>query len=283
MMKRFLCLVTALLMLLLISGCSKETQPLADITDYNSETVFPVGDNNQSMENSGKSENMTNNSGFVVRDRKYTYEGYDVVILNVENQTEQNYSITINGAYLDENGAVLQEETQTFEGFEAGWKNYFLFQPDLTFDRFTYTLDVQEFSGECVASKMEISWNPGEVTRIITGIANITGDFDDRLVLDTHLYFNDTGTVAMDIYFHVVILNSEGEIFRINEPRLYGSFRDPYGATYPPQEKHDKPLYLTYGLPDEDVSLPEELQDGFTLLIAVTGAEWDPTWINQTA
>lgn len=283
MMKRFLCLVTALLMLLLISGCSKETQSLPELSDYNSEAFFPVGDNSQATVSGGTSENTTNSSGFVVRDKKYTYEGYDLVILNVENQTEQNYSITINGAYLDENGDVLQEETQTFEGFEAGWKNYFLFQPDLTFDSFTYTLEVQEFSDECVASKMEIEWIPGEVTRIITDNAAITGDSDDRLWLETHLYFTNEGTIAMEIYFHVVILNSENEIFRINQQRLYyeGTFRNPYGATYPPQEKHDKPLYLTYGLPDEDVSLPEELQDGFTLLIAVTGAKWDPAWTNN--
>lgn len=84
----------------------------------------------------------------------------------------------------------------------------------------------------------------------------------------------------MKIYYHVVILDSEGEIFRVNQQRLYASSRTPYDGTYPPQETHDKPLYLTYGLPDEKVSLPDELQDGFTLLIALTSAEWDPTWTN---
>ena len=262
-----------------LSGCSVREQAAGEISDYDSQAFVPVGDSNGTE--SGGAATVT--GGFIVSEKKYDFEGNNLVVLNVENQTDKNYTITINGAYLDENGEVLREETQAFEGFEAGWKNYFLFQPDLTFDSFTYTLDVQEFSGECVASKMEISWNPGEVTRIITNFAPVTGDSDDRLILNAHLYFNDTGTIPMDIYFHVVILNSQGEIFRINEPRLYGSFREPYRAIYPPQEKHDKPLYLTYGWPDEDVSLPEELQDGFTLLVAVTSAKWDSTWTNQVA
>lgn len=285
MRKRILYLVTALLLLSLLSGCEKETQSLPELSGYHSETVFPVGDSSHATASSGNSEHTANNSGFVVRDKKYTYEGYDLVILNVENQTEQNYSITINGSYLDENGEVLQEESQTFEGFEAGWSNYFLFLPELTFDRFAYTLDVQEFDGECVASKMKIEWNPGEVIRMTKPFMTSPNDYADRQILFAHLYFTDTGTVPMDISFHVVILNSEGEIFRINEPRYTNgfTFRDPYRAVYPPQEKHSKEVWLTFGPPEEDLSLPEELQDGFSFLVAVTGAEWDSAWTNQTA
>ena len=44
---------------------------------------------------------------FVVKDKKYSFEGNDLVLVSVENQTNKNYSVTITGSYLDKDGNVL--------------------------------------------------------------------------------------------------------------------------------------------------------------------------------
>lgn len=95
-------------------------------------------------------------AGFVIKDKKYAFKGNDLVILSVENQTEDNYSLTINGSYLDKDGKVLKTESQTFEGFSAGFSNYFVFQPGIVFDRFEYTVETKAFDGICLIDSYEI-------------------------------------------------------------------------------------------------------------------------------
>ena len=95
-------------------------------------------------------------AGFVIKDKKYAFKGNDLVILSVENQTEDNYSLTINGSYLDKDGKVLKTESQTFEGFSAGLSNYFVFQPGIVFDRFEYTVETKAFDGICLIDSYEI-------------------------------------------------------------------------------------------------------------------------------
>lgn len=62
---------------------------------------------------------------FVVSDNKYDYNGANLELLRVENQTNRRFNVTIHGKYLDANGDVLTEETQTYTCFPAGWSNYF--------------------------------------------------------------------------------------------------------------------------------------------------------------
>ena len=254
------------------SGCSKEVLPLPEISDYDSEAVFPVGDESQSTD-------AAPSGNFVVRDRKYTYEENDLALLYVENQTNQNYTLTINGAYLDENGEVLREETQTFEGFEAGWQNYFLFQPNIAFDRFTYTLETEVYTGECAASQMQLGWT--QEVQLFQHNDTVSWEGYGKPVkkmqkqLSVNIYFTNHGTVPMDIAYIIIVLDSSGEIFSV-----YPNY---ISATYPPEEKHHREVFLVEDIPvEDDITLPEELQDGFTILIPLKNAKWNPTWTNQT-
>lgn len=106
--------------------------------------------------------------GFIVKKSNYVYEDLDISILYIENQTNENYSITINGKYLDENGNVLKTETQSFEQFAAGFKNYFLFQPDIQFVSFEYDLSFEKYEGDIYVNDIEI-WFEG-LTEVLTHI-----------------------------------------------------------------------------------------------------------------
>ena len=105
---------------------------------------------------------------FSVHEQKYDYRDHDdhLVVLSVENQSNQSYTLTVKGQYLDEDGRVLKEENQTIEGFAAGWKNHFFFAPEIPFDRFVYTVDVEEYTGTCYTNLFAYSWSFREITSV---------------------------------------------------------------------------------------------------------------------
>ena len=56
--------------------------------------------------------------------------------------------MTIHAKFLSADGTVLKTETQSFEGFPAGWQNHFVFMPQIQYDAMEYTLDVKQYTGE---------------------------------------------------------------------------------------------------------------------------------------
>lgn len=165
-------LMTAILLVLafgvaMFAGCSAAPKEAGEISDYDSVAVIPVGDTGTGTEGSANDESAENSGtaaggSFVVSDKTYAYGENNIAVLHVENQTDKNYSITLNGTYLDKNGEVLQEETKTFAGFAAGWQNNFFFIPGIAFDKFTYTLETTEYDEECLAQNYTLVWSAGE-------------------------------------------------------------------------------------------------------------------------
>ena len=68
--------------------------------------------------------------------------------IKLENQSEVNCTVTIHAKFLSADGTVLKTETQSFEGFPAGWQNHFVFMPQIQYDTMEYTLDVKQYTGE---------------------------------------------------------------------------------------------------------------------------------------
>ena len=161
----FLALAVALAIAFL-GSCSPSGNPIGEISDFDSETRFPVRQTNGMVriDASGRSmdEGPVEQVGeFLVRERQYAYKDSDhnLVVLYVENQSQQNCTLTITGQYLDGNGSVLQEEVQRFEGFAAGGTNSFFFAPELYFDRFAYTLQTETYSGTCYTNLFRYTWS----------------------------------------------------------------------------------------------------------------------------
>lgn len=87
-------------------------------------------------------------NGYSVKGRKYEYEGFDLLVLFVSDETKIANNIEITVDYLDEDGNTILTETQTFEGFAAGWKNYFVFYPRwLYFDSYNCTIEATPYQG----------------------------------------------------------------------------------------------------------------------------------------
>ena len=78
----------------------------------------------------------------------YEYQGNNITVLKLENHSEANCTVTIQAKFLSKSGTVLKTETQSFEGFPAGWQNYFVFMPQMKYATMEYTLDVEEYTGK---------------------------------------------------------------------------------------------------------------------------------------
>ena len=88
---------------------------------------------------------------FSVKEKTYDYNGANVSILQVENKSEQAYTITITGKFKDSNGKVIKTESKTFEGFPGGWSNYFVFQPGVKYSNVSWDMKADVFNGETLA------------------------------------------------------------------------------------------------------------------------------------
>ena len=142
------------------SSASSEEQPSESSTTEPSEIPSESSDEEP---NSGEQQT----GGFAVKMAKYDYDNtleqqnsyafthigkagtVSIALLDITNETDKHYSITINGRYLDKDGRVLKAETQTWDQFKSGWQKYFLFRPGITFEKFEYTIEMTEYTGDC--------------------------------------------------------------------------------------------------------------------------------------
>ena len=183
-MKKLLTLSLAILLCLSVfTGCnmsqtpddSNTPEPPKDvIDDYDNENEIEVeiggdNENNENIENNNNNQNEnkpndenkdpnkqpvtgpehTNTIGkFIAKDKTYAYQGNNVTIIKLENQSEVNCTVTIHAKFLSADGTVLKTETQSFEGFPAGWQNHFVFMPGMKYDTMEYTLDIEQYTGE---------------------------------------------------------------------------------------------------------------------------------------
>ena len=156
-MKKLPALVLAILLCLTtIVGCNTpqtpqtpdDTNTLAPpedvIDDYDNENEIEIGGEQLDAD----SEHTDIIGKFVAKDKTYAYQGNNVTIIKLENQSEVNCTVTIHAKFMSADGTVLKTETQSFEGFPAGWQNHFVFMPQIQYDAMEYTLDVKQYTGE---------------------------------------------------------------------------------------------------------------------------------------
>lgn len=320
-------MLAALLMLAIaaamLAGCSRPNGA-GEISDYDAQSFIPVGNptgendrsetgsrpNVDSGESTGGAtdgngtgtvtETQTQTGGFLVSEKRYGFgendliavnvedKGNSLVVLNVENQTDKNYAITINGAYLDENGETLKEETVTFEGFAAGWKNNFFFLPGIPFDKFVYTLQAEEYDGECLAQLFAPYWevkqslfqedNGAGYQKVMSeleewhkgGEAGDPPNFDEMYSMGIHLFYGfDYGDTPRDLYIYVrmLILSGEGEPVAYHDYSKWGASKWDRGKGDDRNPKQ-KPFYT---FPDQEhLEWPEALKGNLTVLFSIT-------------
>ncbi len=111
--------------------------------------------------------------GFSIKRKRYYYKGNavmdefnipqtpypagEVLLLNVKNETDTNYSATLTVTYFDENGEKIKTEKQVFKEFAAGFQKYCLFKPQNSYASYACELTLTEYTGEIWADKIYYS------------------------------------------------------------------------------------------------------------------------------
>ena len=196
-------------------------------------------------------------------------------MLNVTNQNTDNYSVKVEGYYLDANGAVLKTETKFVEGYAAGYVKDFLFNPGIAFDSFKFTLTAEKFSGECYEDDFYMKdvvlrqgtacgFTPEELA---AGF-EVTKQYPCLWLDGSWGYSGTTYPAYFDRTY--IIINSNGDVHLILDHNNFNSIR---GYRIPQPDAVNSTIWSLYlSFSEEDV-WPKELRDGYQILFAFTASE----------
>lgn len=262
-MKRLM-LVCLVLLTMLISGCGREIDetssyviglPSDPIENYDhASNIVPDG------EESEISAEQTLTDGFLVKDKKYTYKDQNIVILNVENQTDKNYAVTIRGTYLDKDGNVLGTETQSSDQYSAKYQGYFLFAPETEFDRFVYTFEATQSSGPFYAKDIVYVFKGLSEWKVVNHELLAQGDRTKYPHICAAVNMAYKGTTQLFVRSTWIFVNEKEQIVgfgNINEAIL----SDPNPVF---EGESHLPLYYTK---EETLVWPEEFEGKITAIL----------------
>lgn len=152
---------------------------------------------------------------FTVKDKVYDFRGNNIAIVSVKNGTNKDYSVTIKGSFLDKDGNVLKTETQTLDQYSAGYENYFLFEPNIAFDKFTYEIETSEADGPFFAKYFDFKYNGLNYTPTVIHSLMAQGDYTRYPTVNADLRYEYTSNETSSIYVRWVIMSAEGEIMAL--------------------------------------------------------------------
>lgn len=189
------------------------------ITEYDSTSriIFEASKNDETEQETTFDETQNHIRGLFIKEKKYSYESNNVVILNVTNETTNNYEVTITMTFYSNKGEKLNTQTQTYNDIAAQHSTYFLFQPNIPFDSYKYEVSTSLYKGECYLSNIESgSWNSD------TAIFNIyntpineldrQGDNTFYYALFSNFQLKNNNKVKLYIRTIAVSINSNDEI-----------------------------------------------------------------------
>lgn len=230
-MKKVLLVLLALSFLaVFLSECDSILEVLEELNapeEHNAESLVPIEkyDNEITIhpENGdSKGEKEEHPKAITLKDKKCAYNGTDLVILNVENKTEQNYEIAISGTYLAKDGHVLQTETQTFDQLAVNYQHYFLFNPGIVFDKFTYTVEVHATDARMYINDIEFVFSGlQEAYWPIDHLAD-SGDLTPHPSIQSLFGYKNIGedkSLGITVEGTVVLFNDSNEIITIYQMR----------------------------------------------------------------
>ena len=159
----------------------------------------------------------TSAEGFVIKAKKYVYGENNAVILSAENQRDKNYTVSINMTYYDDAGNEITQESQLYESFAANWQKYFAFDPGIPFSSYDFTVTTEEYSGECYAQYVDISFGQLEETMLESwDRIEKYGDYTTKFpTIISTCYDKNSSGYQLKTGYHLVVIDNTGKIFFI--------------------------------------------------------------------
>ena len=157
-------------------------------------------------------------NSFLLSEKTYNYKENKVLIINAENTSDNAYSIVLNVKFFDENGGNIKNKTKIFEGFPAGYSNYFVFSPEVPFDSYTYEFSASPYEKETYAEYL--SFDKSVSHEYVTMRADLDGNVYEtpRVTLmaeySMNCNYNEDEPIVYSADF--VLFDNKGEIFMID-------------------------------------------------------------------
>ncbi len=260
-------LLTLFLCAVLLCGCAQEGE-VHTISNYDSEsnvsvTLPQVSDTSETAEMTGD---------FSVKEKVYDYEGNNIAILDVTNNTNKDLAVTITCTYLDGEGKELGSDTQSFGQYSAGYQNYHLFNPGFAFERVSYQLEVEEPTEPMYAKN---------ITFVVYGLVESKKhifDENGNIVWHPALYskqsFSNGNDIDVEIGFHWIFFNEKDEVLTIvskpyPQPYMVNPIHPEVDSTF--SGWNDWPIYINEDVifGHGDLDLPEKYQGKITALACI--------------
>ena len=187
----------------------------------------------------------------VVKEKKYDYNGANVMILNVENQSNKNLTLTITAKYQDGNGKTLKSETRKIEGFPANYRNYVILNPGIKFDKFTFEVKATAYSGEALMKYFTCGNNVEVIAQPSIHDSNQGKDPRAELMVTYHVMSSYPGYLYYSAHF--VLFDKNGDIFWLyTGPSSYkkGEYQVVDSGNRPEFITYDNIMYKDYVMPD---------------------------------
>lgn len=250
-----LCLLTVAVLLV---GCgvpheSADTVSFAKpIESYDAESRVLIGE--ESTDESAE--------GFLVKEKKYVYFEKDVMILEVTNETEDNYSVTVTGNYLDANGRVQKTETQTTEGFAAGYRKYYIFMPDMSFDSFVYSVSATPFDGVCYEQKIVPIFRPIRLSKgwAFDGNGEAIGHSRMYPVINCDIDFENKNDTDVIFVGTLLVFDNRNNLHYIRTLGMDGAEANGIGG---------QTVTIYYEVTDEEMKVPDYLTGDLKMIFTV--------------
>lgn len=211
MKKVLLYLLASVCCIVLLGACSEGSNEYT-ISAFDNESKIVLGEDSGGTE-SGSETQVTGE--FTVKEKKYSFEGTDLILLELTNETGQNCSVTVNGSYLDKDGNVLKTETQTFDQFAVGYQNFFLFQPEIQFEKFTYTVEAEATDAIMYASQIQASLADIYEMKVPNLDLAVQGDHKLYPTIIAYFEYLKNTDEVLDVCSKWVLFNEKDEIIAI--------------------------------------------------------------------
>lgn len=200
-------------------------------------------------------EEKTDSSGLLVKEKTYPYGENDVLLLSVNNPTDKNLSITINVSYFDNENNLLKEDVRTYDQMYSGGGNNFIFNPQISFDSYSYSVLTKEYNGTVISSDINLKFNG--INRIIaTSIGE--GQYAAVVSNATLSYTGKLSSVYIGVHF--LLIDKYGE--------LYGIYHLGNIAVYP-NSPNSRTAFILKSK-NEDISIPDELNGDISIVYDFT-------------
>ena len=256
MKTKILCLFLSILFVLTLAACGDTP---ADTTPSGSDST--PGSNIPASNYYRITGDTKMEQGFQLTGKKYTYKNKDCLLVDVENQTDKNYTVSLRVHYFDEEGNEIKSQKQVFTGWAAGYQKYFFFQPSINFAAYTYTLELTEYTGECYAQEYIAA-----VSSHIKEYKDYNSDHPvEYRALGIRVESKNISTQALVIKGYFIILDKNGDIHFISSSGSH---------TQQPISEDWTTCTLPYSVPySEKLVWPEELKGEIYSVACITSVE----------